>query len=93
MSDLDLMNRQLKHIWSEPRFLAWIEWGKTHPSLAEQMMNQLGHDAMRSFAEGNGWPDPEAEVSFVKYDEPDWVLGEPTSEWRRKDAWSRACPR
>lgn len=93
MATAELRNAVIKHVWSEPRFVAWVEWHSEHPSLARQMADQLGRGAMEQFAAGNGWPDPDAEVAFIEYDEPDWDWWEPTSEWRRKDAWRRACPR
>ena len=91
MSKMDEISRVIKHVWSDPRFLAWIEWHDGHPSLARQLEEQMGRDGMRHYAQtGQHLPGvADQTVEFIRYEEPDWDWWEPTSEWRRKDARSR----
>lgn len=89
-SNMDQVDAVLRHVWSEPRFVAWTEWFKDHPSLAQQLIEQVGYGAAERFAAGGGWENADQEISFVRYEEPDWDWWEPTSQWRRLDARSRA---
>ena len=91
---MDRLSAIIKHVWSEPRFVAWVQWHEQHPGLSRQLEDQMGYDAMRYYAEtGQHLPGvAEQTVEFIRYDEPDWDWWEPTSERRRKDAYRRACP-
>lgn len=85
------LNIILKHTYSEPKFNAWIEWGEDHPSLARQLMDQVGRPALDEYVETGQHPNPEQRVSFVRYEEPDWDWWEPRHDqpWRRKQARHR----
>lgn len=83
------MNRIMKHAWLEPKFVAQVEWMADHPGLSMQIEQQVGRAAMEQYAAGGGWPDPDAAVTFVIHEEPDWDWWEPTSEWRRLAARDR----
>ena len=92
MSRLEQMNAVVKHVWTEPKFVAQVKWRALQPSLSQQLEAQVGRSAMERFAAGGGWPEPDRVVSFVLPDEePDWDWWEPRHDqlWRREAARAR----
>jgi hypothetical protein len=90
MSDRDRMARVIKHIWTEPRFLAEFEWLNGSDSISQQLERQVGRGAMETYVATGHWPDPDQEVTLVMPDEPpDWDWWEPTTRWRRIAARDR----
>jgi hypothetical protein len=80
-----------KHVWTEPKFVAQIEWGRDHPSLAAQLMGQVPRKELEEYVDTGQHPNPDRRVSFVMYDEPDWDWWEPRYDqpWRRQAARDR----
>ena len=80
-----------KHVYTEPKFVARIEWGRDHPSLAAQLMGQVGRGALEQYVATGKHANPDQQIVFVKYDEPDWDWWEPRYDqpWRRQVARDR----
>lgn len=84
------LNIIIRHVWSDPRRVAEIEWMDLHPGPGFQIEEQVGREAMEQFAAGGGWPDPDARITIVMPpDPPDWDWWEPTTRWRREQARGR----
>jgi hypothetical protein len=90
MTTADRFNAIIKHVWTEPRFAAEAEWYYENPGLAGQLMGQgVSREELEGFIDGNGWVDPDREVTFVVHEPPDWDWWEPTTRWRRLAARDR----
>jgi hypothetical protein len=69
-------SRIIRHVWTEPRFRTEVEW-HNEVGLNIQLQQQLGRVAMEQFADGDGWPDSEKEVTLTFHEMPDWDWWEP----------------
>lgn len=95
---IDRFNTVLKHVWTEPKFRAQVEYFHDYPSPVQQMLGQIPRHVLEDFAAGEGWPDDvaEQEVSFVEQPQmPDFDWWEPRHDqpWRREQARARELDR
>lgn len=84
----DVMNIILKHVYTEPRFVAEIEWSRRF-SLSAQLMGQVPREELEEYVDTGQHPNPDRTITFVHYEEPDWDWWEPTTRWRRIAARDR----
>jgi hypothetical protein len=94
VSALAGLNRVLKHVYSEPKFVAQVEWWHLHPDPIQQALAIVGRDAAEQYIEGHGWPEGVAEMEIsvtMPPEEPDWDWWEPRHDqpWRREQARDR----
>ena len=82
----------IRHVWTEPKFVAQVHWARDQPSLFEQIMAQVGRSAVEQYAAGGDWPNPDTLVHVEVRKEPDWDWWEPRHDqpWRRQQARDRA---
>lgn len=90
MSDTGSFTRVLKHVWSDPKFVAEMEWFRDHPNPMQQVFAQLGSrpgsnvgDWLREVAD--------EEVYILIHEPPDFDWWEPRHDqpWRRGQARDR----
>jgi hypothetical protein len=91
--NFDEMNRVLKHVYGEPKFVAQVQYWKECPSPAAQIFGAIPRPVLDDFVAGRGWPEDVAnrQVSFVQYEQIDFNWWEPRHDapWRRQDARNR----
>ena len=85
-------DRVLRHVWSEPKFVAQVEWMKDHPGIVGQMMEQgVSRSEIEGYIDGEGWEHPDREVTLVVHEMPNFDWWEPRHDqpWRRQAARDR----
>jgi hypothetical protein len=94
MSKLENFNTIMRHVYTEPRFRAKVEWHSEY-GIGAQLHRQVPRAEMKAFVAGHGWQNPDREVSLVRYEEPDWDWWEPRHDqlWRRQAARQRELDR
>lgn len=92
MTRLEEFDVIVKHCWSEPKFVAKVQWMGEHPDPVSQIFAQLGSQPV-SKREGDvyRWLEDVADetVSVMIHEEPDWDWWEP----RHDQLWRRAATR
>lgn len=89
------LNTIIKHVYTEPKTVAQIQWSADHPSVGMQLEQQVGWHNLQHYVATGQHPDPDIRVSIVQYDEPDWDWWEPRYDqpWRREQARDRELDR
>lgn len=88
MSRLDRLSIIARHVWTEPRAKAYIEWSSRY-SLSSQFMGQVPRGELDGYVDTGQHRNPDRTVTLVQYEEPDWDWWEPTTQWRREAARDR----
>lgn len=87
-SRADTINIVMRHVWTEPRFAAEVEWSRRF-SLSSQMFGQVPRDELEEYVDTGQHRNPDRVITLVQYEEPDWDWWEPTTRWRREAARDR----
>lgn len=86
----------MKHVWSDPKHRALIDYMYDYPSPIQQILGQVPREEQGAFVRGEGWANPDRIVSFAEVEPmPDFDWWEPRHDqpWRRQAARDRELDR
>lgn len=87
------LNSVLKHVYSEPKFVAQVQFWNECPTPMQQIFGSIPRPVVKDYIDGKGWPEHIANqtVSYVEYEQIDFDWWEPRHDapWRRQDARNR----
>lgn len=92
MSSLGDFDRILRHIWSEPKFVAEVEYMNLPNHLSNQLAAQWPRTEMAHYIATGKHADPERTITFEAPPEPidfDWWEPRYDQPWRRQAARDR----
>lgn len=86
--------RVAKHVYTEPKFVAQVQWMHEHPNPVQQIFNQLGSQPLsKSDEDVRDWLEANADrrVTVEIHEMPDFDWWEPRHDqpWRRQAARDR----
>lgn len=88
MNFTSTLNTVMKHVWTEPRAAAQINWHSEY-GIGAQLMGQVPRDELEAYVDTGQHQNPGRVISIVIHEEPDWDWWEPTTRWRREAARER----
>lgn len=95
MTDLAAFNRIVKHVYTEPKLVAVVEFMRDYPSPIQQMLGQVGsRPASYADEDVRAWLESVADVEVsvtLPPERPDFDWWEPRHDqpWRRQAARDR----